>query len=295
MELRILAHIHPRRGAAAPPGPLALGRARPYHARMPHASVNGQRIYYEDTGGGGLPLVLAHGLLMDHEMFAPQVEALAPRHRVVTWDERGHGLTETTPEDFSYWDSADDLRGVLDVLEIERAVVGGMSQGGFLSMRFALRHPGRTAGLVLIDTQAGLEDPEKLPQYEMMLDVWTTDGPNEMIADAVAATIIGANRPEAESWKPKWRARPATEVRQVFRTLVARDDITGRLAEITAPALVIHGDDDIAIDLGRAQALVVGLPNARPLVRVPGAGHAANLTHPEPVNEAIARFLEELD
>ena len=66
---------------------------------MPHADVNGQRIYYEDTGGGGLPLVLAHGLLMDHEMFTPQVEALAPPHRVVTWDERSHGLTETTPED----------------------------------------------------------------------------------------------------------------------------------------------------------------------------------------------------
>src|SRR5690349_485309 len=135
---------------------------------MPYADVNGQRLHYQDSGGTGLPVVLAHGLLMDHEMFAPQVAALRDRYRVVTWDERGHGLTETTPDDFSYWDSADDLRGLLDALGIERAVVGGMSQGGFLSLRFALDHPERTIGLVLIDTQAGLEDEEKLPQYEMM-------------------------------------------------------------------------------------------------------------------------------
>jgi pimeloyl-ACP methyl ester carboxylesterase len=261
---------------------------------MPHVDVNGQRIYHEDSGGAGLPLVLAHGLLMDHEMFASQVAAFGDSHRVVTWDERGHGLTESTDDDFSYWDSADDLRGLLDHLGIERAVVGGMSQGGFLSLRFALRHPDRVAGLVLIDTQSGREDPDKLPQYETMVDVWVTDGPSDMIADAVAAIIIGPDRPESAAWIAKWKARPTGQIRQIFRTLVTRDDITDRLGEIAAPALVIHGEEDLAIDVPRAEALAAGLPNARPLVRVPGAGHAANLTHPEPANAAIADFLRSL-
>ncbi len=261
---------------------------------MPYVEVNGQRIHYQDSGGPGLPLVLAHGLLMDHEMFAPQVAAFGDRHRVVTWDERGHGLTETTPDDFSYWDSADDLRGLLDALGIGRAVVGGMSQGGFVSMRFALRHPERVAGLVLIDTQAGLEDPDALPRYEAMVDVWVTDGPSDLIAEATAAIIIGPGRPESGPWMAKWKARPVDGVRQVFLTLVTRDDLTGRLGEISAPALVIHGEEDAAIDVWRAEALVAGLPGARPLVRVPGAGHASNLTHPEPVNAAIGRFLDEL-
>jgi len=75
---------------------------------------------------------------------------------------------------------------------------------------------------------------------------------------------------------------------------VTRDDLTGRLGEIEAPALVIHGEQDLAIEAWRAQALVDGLPGARPMVRVAGAGHAASLTHPAPVNEAIGRFLEEL-
>ena len=261
---------------------------------MPYAEINGQRIYHEDSGGRGLPLVLAHGFLMDHDMFAPQVAVLGSEYRVVTWDERGHGLTDTTPDDFSYWDSADDLRGLLDALAIERAVVGGVSQGGFLSLRFALRYPERVAGLVLLNTQSGLEDPEKLPQYEMMADVWATDGPSDMIADTVAAILIGPNRPESAAWIARWKARPRQSIRQIFRTLVTRDDITPRLREIDAPALVVHGEEDSAIEMPLAEALAAGLPRARPLVRVPGAAHAANLTHPEPVNAAIAGFLRQL-
>src|SRR2546423_4719265 len=259
-----------------------------YDHPMPYAEVNGQRIHFEDSGGAGLPLVLAHGLLMDHEMFAPQVAALGDTYRVVTWDERGHGLTETTPDDFSYWDSADDLRGLLDALGIERAVVGGMSQGGFLSLRFALAHPARTLGLVLVDPQSGLEDPEKLPQYEMMVDVWATEGPSDAIADMTAAIIIGNERPESAAWIAKWKARPQEGVRQIFRALVTRDDITDRLGEIKAPALVIHGTEDVAIETDRAETLASGLPGAKPIVLVEGAGHAANLTHPEPVNAAIS-------
>ena len=261
---------------------------------MPYADVNGQRIHFVDSCGPGTPLLLAHGLLMDHEMFAPQLAAFGDRFRVIAWDARGHGETVTSPDDFTYWDSAEDLRGLLDVLGIERAVVGGMSQGGFVSLRFALRYPERVLGLVLIDSQAGAEDPENLPRYDVMVDVWTTQGPNDMIAEAAAAVIIGANRPESPVWMAKWKARPREWVARPFRTLVTRDDITARLPEITAPALVIHGEDDQAIEMPLAEALAAGLPNARPLVRVPGAGHAANLTHPEPVNVAIERFLSEL-
>ena len=269
-------------------------RAAVYDLAMPYADVNGQRVHFLDSGGGGTPLVLGHGFLMDHEMFAPQVAALGGRFRVVAWDARGHGETVTSPEDFSYWDLAEDLRALLDTLGIERAVVGGVSQGGFVALRFALRYPERVLGLVLIDSQAGLEDPEKAPQYDMMVEVWTTQGPTDMIAEATAAIIIGADCPQSPEWMAKWRARPKEQVKQPYRTLMSRDDITDRLGEITAPALVIHGEEDVAIEMSRAETLAAGLQHARPLVRVPGAGHASNLTHPEPVNAAIDRFLREL-
>ncbi len=78
---------------------------------MPHAAINGQQIYFEDSGGDGAPVVLAHGFLMDHEMFAPQVAALtAAGYRTITWDERGFGLTEFDGQPFTYWDSARNER-----------------------------------------------------------------------------------------------------------------------------------------------------------------------------------------
>lgn len=262
---------------------------------MPHADANGQRIFYEDSGGDGLPVVLAHGLLMDREMFAPQVAALSDRYRVVTWDERGHGLTEAAPEDFSYWDSVEDLRALLDHLGIGRAVIGGMSQGGFVSLRFALRYPERVIGLILLNTQAGGESEEAGPRYETMLGYWEANGINDLIADGIATVIIGTDRPESAAWREKWRNRPLDEPRRIFRTLVSREDVTHRLGEIDVPALVVHGEDDVAIPIERAETLAGSLPGARPLVRVPGAAHAANLTHPEPVNEAISAFLRALE
>ena len=144
---------------------------------MPFADVNGQRINYEDSGGDGPPVILAHGFLMDHEMFAPQVAALSPEFRVITWDERGFGETEFDGRPFTYWDSAADCLGLLDHLGIDRAVVGGMSQGGFLSLRAALPSPERIRALVLIDTQAGVEDPQRLPAYRQMQGPGSRTGP----------------------------------------------------------------------------------------------------------------------
>jgi 3-oxoadipate enol-lactonase len=255
------------------------------------AELRGQRIYYEDSGGGGVPIVLGHGFLMDHEMFLPQVQALGARHRVVTWDQRGHGATVSTAEPFSYWDSAEDLAALLDRLGVDRAVVGGMSQGGFVALRFALSHPERTAGLVLIDTQSGTEDPDKALQYDVMHDVWVGSGPNDQLLEMVAAIIIGNRRPESPAWTAKWTTLEPAALTQTYRALMDRDDITDRLTQIKAPALVIHGTEDTAIDMALAEALCRRLSGCRGLVRVEGAGHASNLTHPGPVNRAIEEFL----
>jgi len=261
---------------------------------MPHARINGQNIYFEDSGGSGMPMVFSHGLLMDHEMFAPQVEAFRSGNRVIAWDERCHGKTETTSDPFTYWDSAEDLGGLLSHLGIDRAIIGGMSQGGFLSLRFALKHPEKVAGLILIDTQAGVEDPDKAGTYEVMLDVWEADGMPDQMAETVAAIILGNEWPGRGPWIEKWRSAPRNMLRQAFRTLVEREDIHGRLGEIKVPALVIHGTADTAIDMDSAQRLCSELADCRRLVSIEGAGHAANLTHPQPVNEAIKQFVTEL-
>jgi 3-oxoadipate enol-lactonase len=255
---------------------------------MPYADVNGQRLYFEDVGDGPA-VVLGHGFLMDHEMFAPQVAALRDEHRVVTWDQRGFGETEFDGEPFTYWDSARDLLGLLDHLGIERAVLGGMSQGGFVALRAALLAPHRTRALVLMSTQAGVEDPGNVAGYQQMHDTWVTVGPVDELAGVIAGLIVDEPAENAR-WIAKWQARPKELLTTPFDCLMTRDDVGDRLSEITCPALVVHGTSDAAIPMEAAEALAAGLRGARPIVRVPGA-HAANLTHPEPVNEAIAAFL----
>jgi 3-oxoadipate enol-lactonase len=258
---------------------------------MPLQKINGQWIHYEDTGGELGPVVLAHGLLMDAEMFAPQIEGSGPACRFITWDARCHGETESTDDPFTYWDLADDLKGLLDHLGIEQAVIGGMSQGGFVALRFALKYPERVSALILIDTQAGTEDPDKVASYELMLDVWEADGLNDQLAETIAAIVLGNEWMGRAPWIAKWRQMPRSLLRQAFETLVGREDIHNRLGEIKAPALVIHGTADTAIDMDRAQRLCSELADCQPLVAVEGAGHASNLTHPEIVNLAIQQFL----
>jgi pimeloyl-ACP methyl ester carboxylesterase len=256
---------------------------------MPSAEVNGQRIRYEDTGGDLPAIILSHGFLMDHTMFDPQVDALRGEFRCITWDERGFG---DTPADapFTYWDSANDALALLDSLGVDAAVFAGMSQGGFIALRAALTAPARVKGLVLIDTQAGTEAPETVPVYEAMVEDWATNGPQDALAGAVASIILGGGCDPAP-WIAKWQAADKEAIREPFTTLTTRDDITDRLGEIDAPAIIFHGDEDAAIPMAKAEELERGLANAVGLVRVAGAGHAANLSHPEAVNGPLLEFM----
>lgn len=260
---------------------------------MPFADINGQKIHFTDSGGDGPAVILSHGFMMSGEMFVPQVAALQDEYRVITWDERGFGHTEFDGQPFTYWDSAADCLALLDHLGIERAVLGGMSQGGFLSLRAALAAPERVRALILLDTQAGGEDPAAAEGYKQMIDTWIAAGPIDELTDIIANIIIAEPAANAE-WIAKWKELDERAGRDGMSAasdcLLGRDDITDRLGEIACPALVVHGTEDTAITMELAEGLAAGLPGAGDVVKVSGA-HAANLTNPEPVNAAIVSFL----
>ncbi|HUA49329.1 MAG TPA: alpha/beta hydrolase [Solirubrobacteraceae bacterium] len=261
---------------------------------MSYADINGQQIRFEDSGGSGQAVMLSHGFLMDHEMFAPQLEALAPEFRVITWDERGFGETQFDGQPFTYWDSARDCLGLLDYLDIDRAVLGGMSQGGFLSLRAALLAPERVRALVLIDTDSGPEDPDRLPAYRQMQQTWLEVGPVDELTQTVANLIIG-DPVLYPQWIAKWRTLPRENLRAPGDCLFDRDDVTDRLGEITCPSIVFHGTADVSIEIDKAEALCRALSGCTGVVRVEGAGHASNLTHPEQVNEPLLEFLRSVN
>jgi pimeloyl-ACP methyl ester carboxylesterase len=257
---------------------------------MPRARVNGQHLYYEDTGGPGPAIIFSHGIMLDGTMFAPQVAALRDRYRCIVWDERGHGKTAgETLAPFSYYDSANDLAALLAFLGVSSAILVGVSQGAFLGMRCALIHPKQVRALVLIAAQTGIDDPATLQGYDQMLDAWITNKLPDEIAATFEHILFGAGWPGATAWRTKWRAMTEPNIRAGFDALARRDDIGDKVSTIHVPTLVIHGDADVPIPLSKAQAMQASIPNAE-LVVVEG-GHSINMTNPAPVNEAIETFL----
>jgi 3-oxoadipate enol-lactonase len=255
---------------------------------VPSARVNGQTLWYEDTGGPGPVVIFSHGFLMDRDMFAANVAALVPAFRCVTWDQRGFGRTGPVADAFTYWDSAHDLLALMDHLAIARATLAGMSQGGFISLRAALLAPERVTALVLIDTRAGIDSPEVIEAFAGLDAEWQANGARnvkEQLADLLGVAHT------ADQWFPKWDALGTPHLHHPIGALKDRDDITDRLASITAPALVIHGDADQAIAFEHGAALFDALPNGDTFVAVPGAGHASNMQFPDVVNAALQDFL----
>ena len=264
---------------------------------MPVATVNGIQIDYTDSGGDGPVVVFSHGFLMDRTMFDQQVTALAPQYRVITWDQRGHGGTRAAGT-FTYWDSAADVLALLDHLGVQRAVLAGMSQGGFVSLRAALTAPDRVRALVLIDSQAGQEDPAVAPGYEQLHQTWRDHGPGP-VQEMVASIILGPG--QWDGWYAKWNEQCAqwapddlAQLTWPFRCLMDRDDFTGRLGEVGCPALIVHGSEDASIPLARAEKLRDGLAGPTTFTLIDGAPHASNVTHPGAVNAEIVNFLHRL-
>lgn len=253
---------------------------------------DGWRLAFEEVGSGP-PVLLLHGLLMNHSMFDPQVEALGNRYRFLLPDARGHGASEHRAEPYSQWDLMEDARALLDHLGVDRAVWGGVSQGGFQALRAALRHPDRVAGLILIDTSAGPEDEFKAPMYEAFAEVVASEGWNQEILDVATTSMFGASVDLnlKQRWMQAWLAEGTDDERERLASVTRREDLTDRLGEIHAPAMVIHGEEDVAIPMTRAEELAAGLPGTVKLVRIPGAGHSSTIERPEPVTEAIERFL----
>jgi 3-oxoadipate enol-lactonase len=264
---------------------------------MPIAGINGIPVNYADSGGDGPAVVLSHGYLMDASQFDAQVAALAPEYRVITWDAPGHGGTPAAGP-FSYWDLARDVLDLLSHLGIENAVLGGMSQGGFLSLRAAMLAPQRVRGLILIDSQAGTELEANRPGFEQLQQMWLDQGPGP-VQEIVGAIILGPG--QWDGWYAKWAGQYAqsapgnlNQLTWPFRCLMDRDDITGRLGEISCPALIVHGSEDAAIPLARAQEMRDGLAGPTTFVPIDGAPHASNVTHPGEVNAEITNFLRGL-
>jgi 3-oxoadipate enol-lactonase len=259
---------------------------------MPDIEVNGQRLHYTDSGGGGKPAVaFCHSFGMDGSMFAAQLEEFAGEYRCITWDERAHGSSRTHGP-FDFWDSARDVLALLDALQVERAALVGTSQGGFLALRAAMLAPERLAAVAVLGSSAAAEEPEQKVAFEQLHEAFVSgvDGPPEQVLDAMAGICFG-DVFDAEPWKARWREWPAEQFTFAFRALADRDDVVDRLAEVQAPVLVLHGTDDRSYRPSYGAAICAGVVRCDGFVEVDGGAHFLSITDPKPVNSALRPFL----
>jgi pimeloyl-ACP methyl ester carboxylesterase len=279
------------------PARAALVKMAPFDpgGRMPEFERDGWNLYYEDVGEGP-PVLLIHGLLFDASQLEPQVRALKDRYRFITPDVRNHSRSEFRAEEYTLWDLMEDQIALLDHLGIERPTWGGVSTGGFLSLRAALKHPERVGGMVLIDTQGGPESVDMGSMYDAAAAAVIESGWTDDIMGLATGMLFGASASEElkAEWVEKWHSWPQHSAKELIGVVTGREDITDRLGEIDAPAIVIHGEEDVAIPMERAEQLAAGLPNVVEFVVVPKGGHTSTLEQPEFVTAAVERFLEKI-
>jgi pimeloyl-ACP methyl ester carboxylesterase len=258
---------------------------------MATASANGRAIAYTDSGGDGPPLLLLHGYFLDKEMFADVAEGL-PKVRIIAPDARGHGETDDDGVPFDYWDAARDVLGLMDELGVPRATVGGVSQGGFTSLRVALLAPERVESLVLFDTEAEAVSVEAKSGYHQLFDALIANGPIDELARPLALQLIGDADDLVDAWVAKWQAHPERlPLGAPVACLLERDDIADRLPTIQCPTLLVRGSEDASLPPERMELLARRLPRATSVRTVHGAAHSPPLTHPAEVCALLGEFM----
>jgi len=249
--------------------------------------INGVELWVED-GGSGPAVVLTHGYSATGDMWNPQRPVLEERYRLVTWDLRGHGRSEspTDPAAYSHLLAVEDLRCLLDELAIERAVVGGLSLGGYLSLAFYHRYPERVRALVIADSGPGYRNDEGRAQWNAN----ALERAAELEKRGLDA-LRGATRERTEAVRVH---KSAQGLAHAARGMLAQDDSTviDSLPAVAVPTLIVVGSEDKPF-LTPSEYMARKISGAR-LETIAGAGHAANLDQPELFNRVLLRFLEQL-
>ncbi|MGW6281264.1 3-oxoadipate enol-lactonase [Kribbella sp. NPDC055071] len=250
------------------------------------------RLHYGLAGPEHAPVVvLANSLGATLRMWEPQLEPLARSFRVVRFDTRGHGGSPVPPGPYTIDELADDVRELLDHLELEKVHYVGLSLGGMIGMRLAAQHPDRVDRLAVLCTSALL-------------------GPASMWHERAALVRERGTASVAEAVVARWYTKPFQErhpeviaaARQMVASTppqgysacceaIAAMDLTADLPRITAPTLVIAGADDVATPPDHLERIAATIPSANLLV-VPNAAHLANAEQPDLVTAALLKHLE---
>lgn len=253
---------------------------------MPKLDRDGVNIYYE-VHGSGPPLILTHGYSSTSAMWRGQIAALSRHYKLVLWDMRGHGQSDYPEDPASYSEALTvaDIAALLDVVGAGKAIVGGLSLGGYMSLAFYRSHPERVRALLIIDTGPGFKKDEARDAWNRRAHETADRFDREGLA---VLKSLSAERASVTHRNASGLARAARGM------LTQRDaSVMETLPTIKVPSLVLVGADDTPF-LAASDYMAAKIPGAEK-VMIPAAGHAANIDQPTAFNEGVLAFLDRLD
>jgi 3-oxoadipate enol-lactonase len=259
------------------------------------ASVNGAELYYEDTGNpAGVPVVLIHGFPFSHEMWRPQVELLQDRFRVITYDVRGHGRSEVGDGQYTIELFVDDLISLLDHLKVEKAVLCGLSMGGYIALRAVERNPERCRALILCDTSSEADNNEAKLRRAASIKTVKRDGVKayaETFVKAVFASESLTKKPEIVAMiRAIIESNSALAICGTLLALAGRTETTSSLPKFEVPTLILVGELDKLTPHSLSMKMRDNLRYAE-LHIISGAAHMSNLENPEEFTSHLLSFL----
>ncbi len=269
--------------------------------REQQITIDGRSVRCLESGEGE-PVLLVHAFPLGADLWRPQLAAPPPGWRLIAPDLRGFRGPGAAPGevgslgDVTVDDYARDLLTLLDHQGVARAVVGGVSMGGYVAFALLRQAPDRVRALVLADTRPQADGPEGHAKRREMLALVERSGV-EGVAGAMLPALVGrtshAERPEivAEVRRLVLANHPEA-VRAAVSAMMTRPNSTPLLASIACPTLVVVGEEDVITPVADATALHDAIPGSR-LAVLPAAGHLANLETPDAFDAALARFLAE--
>lgn len=250
-----------------------------------------------DDEGAGAAVVLIHGHPFDRSMWRDQVKVLRDRFRVITPDLRGYGASTGMPAVARFSDFAEDIARLLDGLEVEQAVMGGLSMGGQIVLEFYRRFPERVTALLLADTFAQLDSPEARARRHTNAARLEREGMAGYAAEILPGMVAPAtlqSQPEvaAHVLRMMQRTDPGAAA-AALRARAERPDYVPLLSEIGVPTLIVVGREDAFTPVADAELMHSGIAGST-LVVVDGAGHMPNMERVARFNEALLSFLDRL-
>ena len=260
------------------------------------ARVRAIEIAYEDEGRGR-PVVLLHGFPFNRSMWRGQAESLSASCRVVAPDLRGHGETSVVAGPATMEEMAEDLAALLDELGVGRAVVGGLSMGGYVALAFLRSHPERVGALVLADTRPQADTDEGRRAREETARRALSDGMGpiaDMMLPKLLAPATREGRPDVvERVRGMILGTKPEGAAAALRGMAQRRDQTDLLEAVRVPTLIVVGSEDVLTPPADSEAMHAKIEGSR-LVVVEGAGHLSNVERPEEFNRAFGEFLRGL-